>query len=56
MKTRTRFTLREVEKALVDDYITIEQFIQILIDNFGVKKAERILKFNLDLAQKQARK
>lgn len=47
------FTLKQVEKALINGDITIEQFIQILIDNFGKKKARKILEYNLKLAMKK---
>lgn len=39
-----------IEKALVEEKITIQQFIEILIDNFGMKKTQEILQHNLKLS------
>lgn len=44
------FTFKEVENAFVEGDITVEQFIEILIDNFGRKKAKKIIEFNLKMA------
>jgi hypothetical protein len=45
-----QFSLKQIQDAFVQGDITIEQFIEILIDNFGRKKAKKILEFNLKIA------
>ena len=42
-----------VQTAFVEGFITLDEFIQILIDNFGKKKARKILRKNLDIAIKK---
>jgi len=43
-------SFEKIQEALVDQRITIEQFIEILIDNYGAKKTRKILRKNLELA------
>lgn len=49
-------TLDDLQEALVEERITIEQFIEVLVDNFGAKQAKKIVKHNIRLAMKQERK
>lgn len=44
-----------LEQALVTGVITVEQFIDVLNDNFGHIVTKKILKRNLKLALKQER-
>lgn len=46
---RTTFTFDEVERAFVNQSICLTTFAQILADNFGKKKARKILRKNLEL-------
>ena len=46
-------TFEVIQKAFVDEVITLEQFIEILVDNFGAKKTRKILRQNLALAIKK---
>jgi len=48
-----KFSFDEIQYAFVNGAITIEQLIEILIDNFGVKKTRQILRKNIELALKQ---
>ena len=43
----------KIQEAFIDGRITLEQLIEILIDNFGAKKTRQILKHNLELALKK---
>lgn len=43
-------SFEKIQQALIDQRITIEQFIEILIDNYGAKKTRKILRKNLELA------
>ena len=52
----TTFTFKEVETAFVQGDITTEQFIEILIENFGRKKTKKILEHNLRIALKKEEK
>lgn len=47
------FSWKEVENAFVNEDISLEQFIEVLIDNLGRKKTKKILKQNLKLAIKK---
>ena len=47
------FSWKEVEHAFVNEDISLEQFIEVLIDNLGRKKTKKILKQNLKLAIKK---
>lgn len=49
-------TLEDLENALIEERITIDEFVQVLIDNFGRKKTKKILKYNLKLSMKKDRK
>lgn len=50
---RTVFTWQEVEQAFIDGRITLEQLIEVLVDNFGAKKTRKILRTNLKLAMEK---
>jgi len=45
-----KFTWEQVEEAFIDGRITLEQLIEVLIDNFGVKRTRKIIRTNLRLA------
>lgn len=49
-------SLEDLQEALIDERITLEQFIEVLVDNFGAKRTKKIIKYNVRLAQKQERK
>jgi len=49
-------TIEDLQEALVDERITIQQFIEVLVDNFGAKRTKKIIKHNVRLAMKQERK
>ena len=48
-----KFTFEQVQNAFVSGNITLEQLIEVLVDNFGAKKTRKILRHNLDLALKK---
>lgn len=45
-----------VEEAFAEGVITLEQFIEVLVDNFGKKATQKIIKHNIRRAQKDERK
>lgn len=45
-------SFEKIQLALVEQRITLEQFIEILIDNYGQKKTRKILRKNLEIAMK----
>ena len=45
---KTIFSFEDVEKAFEDGSISIKSFAEILADNFGKKKARKILRRNLE--------
>lgn len=49
-------TLEDLQSALVDERITLEEFIEVLIDNFGAKKTRKIIRHNIRLAMKKENK
>lgn len=42
----------DFQEAFVKEIITFEQFISVLIDNFGFDQTRKILEKNLDLSLK----
>ena len=48
-----RLTFEELQEAFVSEQITLDQFIQVLIDNFGAKKTRKIIRKNMELAIKK---
>jgi len=46
MSKYTKVTIEQLQQALVGEYITWQQFIEVLIDNFGAAKTVDILKHN----------
>lgn len=46
-------SFEKIQLALIEQRITLEQFIEILIDNYGQKKTRKILRKNLELAMKE---
>jgi len=47
------FTFEEVEHAFTCGDISLKSFAEILADNFGKKKARKILRNNLDIKLKE---
>lgn len=45
-----KITLEELQEALICEMITLPQFIEVIIDNFGLEKGSEILMKNLTLA------
>lgn len=50
---RSTFTFEEVQNAFVKESISLTSFAEILADNFGKKKARKILRRNLELMMTQ---
>ena len=50
------FSMKEVENAYVNGDISTQDFVQILVDNFGRRKTKQILKYNLRIAMKKDEK
>jgi hypothetical protein len=50
---KTTFHFRDIELAFSGGHITLEQFAEVLRDNYGEKKARKILRRNLETALKQ---
>lgn len=48
-----KMSFDKVERAFINEDITLEQFIQILVDNFGPRKTRQILRRNLEIAKKK---
>ena len=46
-------TFEDIQQALVDERISIMEFTQILIDNFGYERTAEIIKENVELAKKK---
>ena len=51
-----KFTFDQIQQAFIEQRITLNQLIEILIDNFGVKKTRKILRCNLKIALEKERK
>ena len=45
-----KYSFNDIQKAFVEGYITFEQLIEVLIDNYGIKKTKKILSHNIELA------
>jgi len=50
---KTTFEFKEIENAFASGNISLVSFAEILADNFGKKKARKILRSNLDLKLKE---
>ncbi len=50
---KTNFTFQEIETAFSSGHITLSQLYEILADNYGKKKARKILRNNLDIKLKE---
>lgn len=48
-----KVSFEKVQEAFIDGRITIEQLIEVLVDNFGAKKTRQILRRNIELALQQ---
>lgn len=42
-------TFEELQQAFIEERITLSQFVEVLIDNFGFEKTQQILAHNLSL-------
>lgn len=47
-----KIEFNKIQDAFIDGRITLEQLIEILIDNFGTKKTLKILRKNLSLEKR----
>jgi hypothetical protein len=52
----TEVSFDQLQQAFVEERITLEQLVEVLIDNFGAKKTRKIIEKNINLALKQERK
>lgn len=43
-------TFDQLQNAFINGSITLEQFVEVLTDNFGQKRTKKILKHNLKKA------
>lgn len=50
---KTKFSFEDVELAFSGGHITLSQLYEILADNYGKKKARKILRRNLDVKLKE---
>lgn len=48
-----KVSFEQLQKAFIEERITLNQFIEVLIDNFGAKKTRQILRRNIEIALKQ---
>jgi hypothetical protein len=48
-----KFDYKEVEEAFANGFISLKSFAEVLADNFGKKKARKILRRNLDQKLKE---
>lgn len=46
----------DFQEAFSKGIITLDQFVSVLIDNFGFEKTRKILEYNLDLAVKDSKR
>lgn len=53
MHVRKHFTFDEIEKAFANGTISLISFCEILADNFGKKKARKILRQNLEMKMRE---
>lgn len=50
---KTKFPYQDIEDCFSRGEISLEAFVEILADNFGKKKARKILRYNLDIVLKR---
>lgn len=50
---KTTFAFTELEQAFVSGHISLQSFAEVLADNFGKKKARKILRRNLEKILKE---
>lgn len=50
---KTRFEFKEIEDAFTNGDISLKSFAEVLADNFGKKKARKILRKNLETKLKE---
>jgi len=53
IEMKNTFLFEEVEKAFTDGSISLTSFAEILAENFGKKKARKILRRNLEIKLKE---
>ena len=53
MYMKTCFDFKEVENAFTCGDISLKSFAEVLADNFGKKKARKILRNNLEIKLKE---
>lgn len=51
-----KVTFEKLQEAFIQGRISVNQLIEVLIDNFGAKKTRQILHKNIELALKQESK
>ncbi len=51
--TPRTFSYEDVENAFAKGFISLKDFAEVLSDNFGKKKARKILRRNLEISLKQ---
>ena len=49
-------TYEQLEQAFIDEFISLEQFIEVLVDNLGYKATKKIIKHNTRRALKDERR
>lgn len=50
---KTKFDFDDIENAFATGVISLQSFAEIIADNFGKKKARKILRKNLDIKLKE---
>lgn len=50
---KTNFSFDDIQLAFSGGHISLKQFAEILADNFGKKKARKILRRNLEASLKE---
>jgi hypothetical protein len=48
-----KVTFEALQNAFIQGDISLEQLIEVLVDNFGAKKTRQILRRNIELALEQ---
>lgn len=48
-----KVTFEKLQEAFVDGRITLEQLIEVMVENFGPRKTRQILRRNIEIALEQ---
>lgn len=48
-----KIKFEKVQQAFIDGVISLEDFIQILVDTYGQQRTKKILEYNLKLARQK---